>query len=110
MISPRHHQNIRKRIHSKNEKYPHPKSWIKWFDRFIIVAGVGTVIATVPQVLEIWVNQSADSVSTISWAYYTFYALIFTVYGIIHKEFPIIFNYSIASVLYVMIVVGSVIY
>jgi len=71
---------------------------------------VGTIVATVPQVLEIWVNQSADGVSLIAWIYYTFYAAVFTMYGVIHKEFPIIFNYSIASVLYVLVVLGVIIY
>ena len=68
------------------------------------------MVATIPQVLEIWVNRSADGVSSISWGYYVFYSLSFMGYGILHKEFPIIFNYSIATILYAMVLVGSLVY
>lgn len=105
MVNPRHHQSIRKRATKKTKN-----RFIYWFDRIIILAGVLTVFATIPQVLEIWVNKNAIGVSTISWGYYVFYAALFTMYGFIHKEFPIIFNYSIATVLYMMVLVGSVIY
>lgn len=109
MSSPRHHQHIRKRI-TKKEAYPSRNTFVRWFDRFIVLAGVLIVVATIPQVYEIWVNKSADGVSTISWAYYVFYSVSFTVYGIIHRAFPIIFNYSIAACLYVSVLAGSIVY
>lgn len=105
MVNPRHHQSLRERTKNKQNA-----KLVYWFDKFIILAGIFTVIATVPQVLEIWLNQSADGVSSISWAYYVFYSISFTVYGLIHKEFPIIFNYSIATLLYAMVLIGSLIY
>ena len=105
MLSPLHHQSIRKRKSIKNTS-----RLIYWFDRIIIVAGILTVVATIPQVLEIWLNGTADGVSSISWGYYTFYSALFTVYGIIHKEFPIIFNYSTITVLDAMVLVGTLIY
>jgi len=105
MVNPRHHQSLRKRSTSRQNT-----KLIYWFDKFIILAGIFTVVATIPQVLEIWLNQSADGVSSISWAYYVFYSISFTAYGFIHKEFPIIFNYCIATLLYMMVFVGSLIY
>lgn len=110
MIHPFHHLHIRKRIHTKKEKYPHPNKAIKWLDRVIIIAGVLAVVATVPQALEIWVNQSAEGVSTISWAYYTFHGVLFTIYGAVHKAAPIVFNYSLATIFYGLVTVGSIVY
>lgn len=106
MTDPTHHKILRDRASRKQSASP----LIKWFDRLLIVAGIMTVIMTIPQVLEIWLNKSADGVSTISWAYYVFYSVMFTIYGVIHKEFPIVFNYSTATVLYVLVPWGSVIY
>lgn len=98
-----HHQSLRKRVHSKKQKYPHPNKAIAWFDRFIIVVGLFNAVATIPQVLQIWVNQDASGVSLISWSYYMFGSTMFLIYGIIHKEIPIIVNYSAALVLYALI-------
>jgi uncharacterized protein with PQ loop repeat len=109
MTSPHQHQSIRKRI-TLNHPYPSRKKFIRWFDRFIMVAGALSVIATIPQVIEIWVHKSADGVSSISWAYYVFYSLAFTVYGFIHREFPIIFNYTLATFMYLLVLVGSILY
>lgn len=106
VVNPHHYQSIRKRPYRKK---PVNKA-VYWFDKFIILAGVLTVVATVPQVIEIWTNKGADGVSSISWGYYVFYSASFTIYGFLHKEFPIIFNYSIATVLYVLVFVGSLIY
>lgn len=105
-----HHQNLRKRVHSKKQKYPHPNKFIAWFDRVIILVGMLNAVATLPQVLQIWVGQNADGVSVISWSYYAFGSVMFLIYGIIHKELPIIINYAAAMLLYVLIVIGTLMY
>jgi MtN3 and saliva related transmembrane protein len=105
-----HHQNLRKRIHSKKERYPHPNKRIAYFDRLMIALGALNAVATLPQVLEIWIGQDASGVSLISWSYYCFYATMFLIYGFIHKELPIIVAYSLALALYILIVIGTLIY
>ena len=105
-----HHQNLRKRVHSKREKLPHPNPAVAWFDRFIVLVGVLNAVFTLPQVLQIWIGQDASGVSIVSWGYYAFGSLMFLIYGIIHKEIPIIVNYSAAMVLYVLIVLGALMY
>lgn len=110
MTHPIHHQNLRKRIHSKKEPYPHPSKRMAYFDRFIIVVGILNAVATLPQVLQIWIGQDASGVSIISWSYYAFGSAMFLVYGVIHKEVPIIVNYLAGMTLYVLIVVGTLIY
>ena len=72
--------------------------------------GIFNAVATIPQVLEIWVGQDAAGVSLVSWSYYTFGSIMFLIYGIIHKEIPIIVNYSAALILYLLIVLGTVMY
>lgn len=105
-----HHQSLRKRVHLKKQKYPHPNKAVAWFDRAIIVVGLFNAIATLPQVLQIWIGQDASGVSIISWSYYAFAASMFLIYGLIHKELPIIMNFLAAVVMYVLVVIGTLLY
>ena len=105
-----HHQHVRKRIHHKKEEYPHPIKWKRNLDRFIVFLGVTNVFATLPQVLEIWIGKDASGVSIISWSYWSFYSAMMFVYGVAHKEAPIIISYSIATIMYLLILIGAVIY
>jgi uncharacterized protein with PQ loop repeat len=102
--------SLRKRVHLKKQKYPHPNKAIAMFDRLMIVLGALNAVATLPQVLQIWIGKDATGVSLISWSYYCFYATMFLIYGLIHKEAPIIIAYSLALVLYFLIVIGTLLY
>ena len=106
-----HHDiHIRKRIYVKKQKYPSNKRLIAFFDKFIIVLGVVNIIATIPQLLQIWVGHNADGVSFVTWAYYAFFSLMMLMYGLLHRELPIILNYSSGMFIYILIAVGAVIY
>lgn len=60
MATALHHQNLRKRVHSKRQKYPHPNKAVASFDRLIILVGVFNAVATLPQVLQIWMGRDAS--------------------------------------------------
>ena len=79
-------------------------------DKAIFVVGVVGPIMTIPQLVKIWVHQNAVGVSALSWASYLVCAVFWLIYGVLHKEKPIIFTYAIWIVLEVFIVVGTLIY
>lgn len=108
--SGRHHVQKRKRIYQKREPYPHPRKWIRVMDRVIYAMGIIGPIMTIPQLTKIWLEQSAAGVSVISWATYLLIAVTWTVYGILHKEKPIIFTYAIWILLDILIVFGVILY
>lgn len=108
MTLPHHDISIRKRIHKKKQKYPHPNPAIASFDRFIIILGFVNIIATLPQVLQVWLYEDSSGISIMSWAYYSFFAFMLLGYGIIHREKPIIINYAGGSVLYTLVLIGAV--
>ena len=110
MTHPHQHIHLRKRIHQKKQKYPHPNRWISLLDRFVIVFGFLNGLATIPQVLEIWIGKDASGVSLLSWSYYVAFAILLLIYGLVHKEKPIIITYSIGTVMYTLIVIGVIIY
>jgi len=105
-----HHFHIRKRIHQKHETYPHPNEFKRFMDRAIYIIGIIGPIMTIPQLMKIWVEKNASGVSAISWGAYLFTAIFWLIYGIQHKEKPIIFTYGIWIILEALIVVGTIMY
>ena len=105
-----HHLHKRKRIHEGHEVYPSREKWKRFLDKLVYVVGIFGPLLTIPQILKIWVNQSAGGVSIISWTAYFFGAIILLLYGIAHKEKPLIIMYSLWIVVDIIIVVGILIY
>jgi len=105
-----HHHHKRKRIHAKHESYPHPNKWKNFMDKAIYVVGVLGPIMTIPQLAKIWVEKNASGVSIISWTAYLIASGFWVIYGIMHKEKPIIVTYSLWILLDILIIIGTVIY
>jgi len=106
----KHHQHIRKMIHKKFEKYPHPDKLKNIVDKLVYLAGFFGLVMTIPQITKIWVEKIAAGVSVISWASYMVIAAVMIMYGIVHKEKPLIIIYILWMICYVFIVVGALIY
>ena len=110
MAHAHHHQHVRKRLSKKLAPFPHPIRWKRQLDRAILILGVGNVFATFPQLYEIYSNQDAGNISIITWGYYTVFSTITFLYGVVHKEKPIIITYLMGAVLYAAITIGAIIY
>ncbi|MDP6647897.1 MAG: hypothetical protein QGH34_00690 [Candidatus Woesearchaeota archaeon] len=105
-----HHFHRRKRIHLKHEPYPHPNKWINFMDKAVYVVGAIGPLMTLPQISKIWFEKNASGVSILSWSAFLFYAIFWLIYGIIHKEKPIIFAYILWVTLQSLVVIGIIIY
>lgn len=110
MPTVQHHQHKRKTLHQTLEKYPHPEKTKRFFDALVYIAGIATPLFTLPQFLQIWVNQNAGGVSVTTWSAYLIISIIFTIYGFLHKEKPIIVMYLSQAILQIFIVIGIFIY
>jgi len=84
--------------------------WQRVFDKLIYVVGVVGPLMTLPQVFKIWIGQNATGVSAISWIAYLITAIFWMIYGVIHKEKPIIVTYFLWIILDVLVIAGAVIY
>ena len=69
---------------------------------FAVVAGP---LMTLPQVYAIWVEQSTD-VSVISWSAYLLIAVVWLIYGVKHRQKPIIIVQLLWIALDILIVAG----
>ena len=106
----KHHKNVRKRIHEKFERYPHPEKRKKIIDTLVYVAGFFGLAMTIPQIMKIWIEKNASGVSAISWGSYFVIGLVMISYAVVHKEKPLIVTYVLWEIFYVFIIAGALIY
>ena len=104
------HFHQRKRISKKLEPYPHPEKWKNFLDKSIYFVAITGPIMTIPQLSKIWIEQSAAGVSMITWIAYLVTAIFWLLYGIVHKEKPIIITNTLWIVLDSAVIVGTYIY
>jgi len=105
-----HHFHLRKRIHQKHEKYPHPDKWKNLMDRLVYFFGVFGPVMTIPQVAQVWIGKDARGVSPISWGAYIINDVFWITYGVMHREKPIILMYILWAVLNSLVMIGAIIY
>ena len=105
-----HHAHKRKRIYQKHEPFPHPNKWKRILDRLIYFVGIFAALMTIPQIWQIWIGRNAGGVSILSWCSYLIAASFWVLYGLAHKEKPIILIYSRWIVLDILIILGILIY
>lgn len=85
-------------------------SWVKLLDKIVFVAAIFGPALTLPQVTKIWLEKNANGVSLITWLGYLGGAIFWTIYGLAHKEKPIILANLLLGILAVAIVLGVLLY
>ncbi|MFH1544970.1 MAG: hypothetical protein ABIE23_02670 [archaeon] len=105
-----HHSHLRKRIHLKHEPFPHPDKWKRRMDYLIYLVGIIGPIMAFPQAWKIWSERNASGVSLISWVSFFVFSCIWVVYGLMHKEKPIILNYSLWVIFNALVVAGIILF
>lgn len=83
--------------------------WRDGFDKLIVILGLINVLATIPQVVQIWASPHAGGVSILSWSYYVFFTGALLVYAISIKAKPMIISYSANAAVYAAVLVSAVI-
>lgn len=94
----------------KSKKRIPKKNWQDTFDKLIVILGLVNVIATIPQITQIWQNQDASGVSLVTWAYYVIFTAILLVYAISIKAKPMIIMYTGNTIVYTLVLVGVIIF
>lgn len=70
-----------------------------------VVAFIGPIM-TIPQVTKIWLDGKVDGVSPLTWGTYTLLAVFWILYGVAHKEKPIILTNILYFLVNTSIVLG----
>lgn len=82
------------------------KKKIGWYvDHIIYIAGIFGVSVYIPQLVKLYSEKNAEGLSILSWIGFIVGSLFWMVYGIVHKQKPIIFiNASLATVQAIILV------
>lgn len=74
-----------------------------------LVALIGPIM-TLPQLYEIWINKTVAGVSLLTWGAYALVSFVWILYGVIHKEKPILISQTLLLILELSIVIGVLIF
>ena len=105
-----HHFINRKKKKSNNEENQSHNSWKKILDKCIYVIGLVGPIMTLPQVKIIWIDHQVEGVSLLSWSAFLVIAIFWILYGLAHKELPIIITNALFLILDTAVVIGILLY
>jgi uncharacterized protein with PQ loop repeat len=79
-------------------------------ERIALVAGIVQPLITIPQIITIYGNKSAEDVSLYTWLGYLVFGIIFLVYGIVFNLKPIWVGQIIWVTMQVITVIGILLY
>ena len=107
-----HHLHIRKRMSDGKDihPYPSPKKSIAILDKIVLYLAFIAPWFEIPQLLQIYINHSAKDVSPITWGFFAFMSVPWFIYGLVHKEKPIIVLYALWFLIDTSIVIGILIF
>ncbi len=82
----------------------------KRVETFALVAGIVQPLITLPQILTIYGNKSAEDVSLLTWLGYLFFGITFLVYGLVFNLKPIWIGQIIWVTMQLIVVAGILLY
>lgn len=77
-------------------------------DKVIYLVGVFGVAVYIPQLLKIWTEKNVSGLSLLSWMGITTGSVIWLLYGIAHKQKPIIIINFFLTIIQLSIVAGII--
>lgn len=80
-----------------------------FINKFIYFVGGFGVAVIIPQVTRIWIGGDIEGVSLTTWGGFFIASIFWLLYGIVHKEKPIIYTNASVCVLDFLIILGIVI-
>ena len=91
------------RHHSQNKK-------ASFIDRFIYFVAVAYPLSSLPQILKIYGEKNAEAISISTFVLFTVFALIWLIYGIVHKDKAILLSNVLWISTYIIIIIGAILY
>lgn len=89
------------------EPYPAKNRTKRFVDYLMYVVGFVQPLGLLPQLYRIYILHTALGVSVLTWALFAFFNVLWAVYGIVHREKPLIIAYILIAILDAAIAVGA---
>lgn len=96
-------------LRKKREQKPATSKKTSYDNFWYFVALVGPIM-TLPQLYLVWVQKTTSGVSIASWVGYSLFNAVWIVYGLIHRDKPIILCNIAWVVVQSLVVLGVLIY
>lgn len=105
-----HHLHMRKRKADGLEPYPARDSRLRFLDRLVLAVGILGPLTALPQAVKTFTLQDATGVSLAAWALPGLFNIPWIIYGLVHREWPIVVTYTLWLVMNILISVGVLLY
>jgi MtN3 and saliva related transmembrane protein len=79
-------------------------------ESLVTIVAIAEPFVAVPQIIEIFKNKDAKSVSLITWFFYTITTMIWLIYGISIKSKPLIITSILALIIDVILIISVLIF
>lgn len=106
-----HHLHLRKRASGRAEhSYPAQTPGVKLLDVVIKIVAVISPAMMIPQILLIYTEKNADGIAPLSWFAFALFNIPWIIYGIVHKEKPLVLMYILWFICNVLVFTGALLY
>jgi MtN3 and saliva related transmembrane protein len=87
-------------------------AWLRKFEIFMLTMGIVGPFATAPQLIKLYFTHShhAHGLSLSTWTAYLLLAILWFIYGLVHKNAPIWVGNLIGLVMDLLMVIGILIH
>lgn len=102
------HRHLHKR--KLQARLTNPSPWTNILDKATLLAGVIGPAMTIPQIVKIYAAHNASGVSALSWFAFALLDVPFVLYGMAHKDKPIVITYTLWLAANLIVGIGAVIY
>ncbi len=88
------------------------KNWKTKFDEMMVVAGLISPLATIPQIVKLYATHTQHAVgqSLTTWTVYTAISVLWVVYGVVNRQLAILVGNCLGTIMYGIVVIGIVIH
>lgn len=104
------HLAIRKRVSKHLEPYPSTHFWKRLLDTLVYTVGILGPLATIPQVYKIYAFEDATGISPLSWILWAVMDIPWILYGLAHREYPLVLTYTLWCVFNSLVFIGALLY
>lgn len=108
VLHPQQHQHHRRLGFVEKQAF-HAKPSVRFLDHVVTITGIVAPLSNLPQLFDIIHAQSGAGISMITWGTAVVTKAVWTLYGLTHREWPIIISNALLLIVNAMIV-GAVLY
>ena len=103
------HIHVRKRIHA-GHPFPSRRPFLRRFDYLMYIVAIFAPLALVPQIVAIYGTRDVSGLALPTWIMLGGINLLWTIYGILHRSFPVVLANALFFLLHIVGVIGILLF